>query len=251
MGSLCGGLSVITKGLNLSLHVMRSVVFSAQAVNPRQVKAREIHFLMSQLEPEASQGFPPCDMASHKPRGMALCDTTFRVWTKRQLQILLSFWYCPETICGTVEEFSGYADVSVLVQPEVMVGKKTELPPGIKNVFWTILSQASFSVSNTEEGFKLKYHESQDFNMEWKDILNQLELSHISVYVSEMKQDRPADIHLFSQSGIKSVIYVIKCKINSEKQCIWWVFQIKSLLHLIKKWDSDRSLNITHLFTLV
>lgn len=42
-----------------------------------------------------------------------------------------AFWYCLETISTSFEEFSGYADVSVLMKPAVMVWKRTELPPGM------------------------------------------------------------------------------------------------------------------------
>ena len=69
------------------------------------------------------------------------------------------------------EEFSGYADVSVLMKPAVRVGKRTELPPEMRYVSatFTLLSQALFCISTTENGlllfrltFRFKAHHKLD-----------------------------------------------------------------------------------------
>lgn len=133
---------------------------------------------MSQLEPGGSQSLLWCDMASYKRRGKAPTLHNTPGMNKASASDY-AFWYCPETICSSFEEFSGYADVSVLVKPAVMVWKRTELPPGMQHVFFfffflnlSIILHLHHRGGTNVFRLTLRF-KTQEFNMNWTEYFYQ------------------------------------------------------------------------------
>lgn len=144
----CGGsLSMITRRWNLSLQEMRSVV----TLPKLQILDR------SWLE----NSFSCVPIRAWRiPKPTAMWHGF--IWAQRQDPALhytvgmnkasvsdYTSWYCPETICSSFEAFSGYAAVSAPLKPAAIEWKGTELPPGMEDVFSTLVSQELFCIFST------------------------------------------------------------------------------------------------------
>lgn len=104
----------------------------------------KVNFHVSQLKPGGFQGLLWCDMTPCVLRGKASYCIPYIASASDY-----AFWYCPETICSSFEEFSGFTDVLVLLKPAVMLWMRTYLPPGMWHVFSTILPKHYFASSSS------------------------------------------------------------------------------------------------------
>lgn len=145
MGSLWGSLTMITKKWNPSLCVMRNVV-----TLPR-VQILDRSWLESSFPraPIRAWRFPKPPVVWYSLKWAQRQDImphsaqNSAAWTKHELLMILSGIALRQS---SSFQFSGYADVSVLLKPTVMVWNRTELPSGIRHVvfFSTLLSSMFF-----------------------------------------------------------------------------------------------------------